>query len=315
MNFVKVNAKTVGEYQTKVANGRKHLVVSAMAIEGDSVMNRLFYPSSVVTANYSKLKGVLAPLSHPIIDGEHVSASNPMAINAYGIGGFVKAPRLNDKQVVAEIWIDEATAETTTQGRRTLNAIKNGEKIGVSTGLFVDAEPAEGQTEYDQVVTNFDVDHLAILLDEQPAGKNTYIQNDEDQTVDLKLLINSLIAVGALDESKTEEYLQLNEKQLAEQLKPVKTEELALNSEEIKLFAANKEVITNHLESIEAEKAELIKSVAEKSGLSVNTLQTMDFSEVKKLMESLSVKKTTNNSARNPEPSGSEQTFELREGS
>lgn len=309
-NIVYTTNFAVDSTRTAVVNGRKHLVVSGCAIESDSVMNGILYPADVVEANYSKLDNVIAPLGHPMLDGEFVSAKEPLAINTNHIGAFVRSPKLAANKAIVDIYIDEAVAMSTKHGERLVNAINKKEKIGLSTGLFVEFNKDQDH----KIATNFDVDHLAILLDEAPAGANTYITN-EGKKLDKSLFINCLSAILSISDTQKEALLQINaEQDLANALADIaKPKEIGLTDEEIEKFSKNKELLNNHLESVEADKTKIVEEVSSSTGISVNSLQSMSFADVEKLHSA--IKKTVNNQARSPAPSKDSESFTMLEGS
>ena len=182
---ISVINKSSGKFRIEEINGRQHIVTQMMPIEGDSVMNRLFYPNSVVTASYEQLNMLPAPDRHPEVNGEPVSAFNPLAINAFNFGGFTRSPVQTGKRVVTDLVIDLEVANKTKRGKKIIERIRQGKKIGVSTGLLAEVNNAAGKVgkqEYDGTVTNISFDHVAVLLDQAPAGENTFTINHSDKS-------------------------------------------------------------------------------------------------------------------------------------
>jgi hypothetical protein len=177
-----VNSKSSGKFTEEVFNGRNHLVTKMVSIEGDSVMNGWLYPFGAVSEAHGQLNDLHAPAGHPMVDGEYVSASSPMAVNSYNIGASVKNPQMSGAFVVNDLAIDIEVAERTEQGREAMSRIRSGDKIGVSTGLTATTVNKAGEMNgksYTGIVQNIEFDHVAILLKEPPAGENTFTVNEQ----------------------------------------------------------------------------------------------------------------------------------------
>lgn len=193
---IAINSKSTGKFTTEVINSRPHLVTQMVSIEGDTVMNGLLYPLSDVANTFKQLDALPAPAGHPMVNGEKVSAFHPMAINAFHMGAFVRNPRMVGKQVINDLVFDIEVAEKDERGKSAMNRIKNGESIGVSTGLGASVSMQGGKlgnTEYSGIVSNIKFDHVAILLDETPAGDSTFtINSDELKICNLADSVNEL---------------------------------------------------------------------------------------------------------------------------
>lgn len=175
-----VNSELSGRYRLENRGGRPFVVAQMLPVQGDSVMNGLFYPFSEVSSSYQQLNKLPAPAGHPEFDGKSVSAYDPEGAAPFNIGAHVRNPKLNGKNVLAELAIDERVANRTEDGRETLKRIKSGQRIGVSTGLTANVNKRAGThngDDYHGVVNGIVFDHVAILLDEPPAGENTYTLN------------------------------------------------------------------------------------------------------------------------------------------
>ena len=161
-----VNAASI---RREVINEREHLIIPSYTLPGDIVMNRGLYPSEEIDKAYTSLEGSLAPLGHPMIDGEYVSAKLPEAINAYHVGAFNRNVEKRGNRVYVEKAVDVETASQSEQGRRLLAAVAAGEPIHTSTGVFLVQEEAKGE-DYDWIARDMVFDHDAILLDEPGAA-------------------------------------------------------------------------------------------------------------------------------------------------
>lgn len=180
---IAINSQSTGKFTTEVINNRPHLVTQMVSVEGDTVMNRLLYPLSDIANSFKQLDALPAPAGHPTVNGENVSAFHPMAINAFHVGAFVRNPRMVGKQVINDLVFDIEVAEKDERGKSAMDRIKNGEAIGVSTGLNASVNNQAGKlgnTEYSGIVSNIKFDHVAILLDDAPAGDTTFTINSEE---------------------------------------------------------------------------------------------------------------------------------------
>jgi len=199
-----INSLSSGAYGTRTINGRQHLVTSMMAIEGDSVMNRAFYPLAAVQASYKQLNGLPAPAAHPRVDGVLTMAGGALATNAHNIGAFVLAPRMSGAQVICELAVDIELAGRDPRGVDLMNRVKTGMRVAVSTGMR--GTLMQGPGEHNGVpflatVGGIVFDHVAILLDEEPAGENTYTFNAAEPDDNAVLICNLADTVNDLREN------------------------------------------------------------------------------------------------------------------
>lgn len=176
MLYVALNSHTAGKYRKESLNGREHLVTEMVPIVGNTVMNEGLYPEDEVAASYQQLNNIPAPNGHPRIGNKSVSAFHPVAINAHNTGGFIRSPRRDGCRVICEFWLDVEVANGSDDGKELISRIENGKKVGVSTGLTLDqsfenGEGADGKP-YKWVGSNFEFDHVAILLNERAAGEH-----------------------------------------------------------------------------------------------------------------------------------------------
>lgn len=171
-NSIRVNLRATvnaANIRREQRNGRDHLVIPSYTLPADVVMNGGLYPGGEIDRAYAGLEGTLAPLGHPQVDGEYVSARTPEAINAYHVGAFNRNVEKRGHRVYLEKWVDVETAGQTEQGRRLLAAVAAGDPIHTSTGVFLRREAAKGDG-YDWVARDMQFDHDAILLDEPGAA-------------------------------------------------------------------------------------------------------------------------------------------------
>lgn len=188
-------------------NGREYLVapitlIVSGVLEGSK--GPLYYPENEISNNYQAWNGVPIVLRHPTVDGFPVSARNPKILESYGIGQIFNAQVIDEgKKLTAEGWFD--VEQTKRIGPKVYEAIKQGQKVEVSTGLFTDNHPApQGSTfnnkQYQYIARNYRPDHLAILPDEVGAcgirdgcGVNNKSKTNEEN-MDKKPLIDFIVA-------------------------------------------------------------------------------------------------------------------------
>ena len=174
--LITINTLAANAVREETFNGRAFVVLNAMLLRADSAMNGILYGLEDVKASFNQLNDLPAPLGHPMIAGEHVSAKNNFAKGDFDIGAFVRNVHMKDKEVHGEIYIDKEVASRTERGKRLLSNIANKVKMGVSTGLNIAKLIARnGVDELGQAFNNvgkgFSFDHLAILDGEEAAGK------------------------------------------------------------------------------------------------------------------------------------------------
>nr|DAL92058.1 MAG TPA: protein of unknown function (DUF2213) [Caudoviricetes sp.] len=142
-------------------------------------MNGGLYPAEEINNSYQTMEGKLMPLPHPMVDGKYVSANDPRAINAYHVGAWAQNVSKSGDQVVMDVYINKAVAETKPDGKRLINRLDemiagtNTDPIHLSTGLLTNKEKKSGESKekkYTWIARNMQFDHIAILLDEPGAG-------------------------------------------------------------------------------------------------------------------------------------------------
>lgn len=178
--LIQVNTKlTANTIRRETYNGREHIVVPSYTLPFGIVMNREYYPEAEIIANYQSLEGTLAPLGHPTVDGEFVSAFSPEGLNIGFCGAWNRNVELRGNRVYVEKWVDVETASHSEQGRELLSrleALEKGESkdpIWSSVAVYRQRMPATEEMKAqgaDSVVKIMSIDHDAILLHEPPAA-------------------------------------------------------------------------------------------------------------------------------------------------
>lgn len=165
---------------TETINGEEHIVVkNVVPVRDGIVLNGGLYPAEENTKGYKSLEDKPMPCGHPKVDGRHVSASNVRAVNDYHIGAYTRNVRKESGQVLIDAVINRRFAEGSEKGKRVLQRLddmsagNSVEPISISTGLLLNRIDANGESNgkrYSWIATNQIYDHVAILLDEPPAG-------------------------------------------------------------------------------------------------------------------------------------------------
>ncbi|WP_250901326.1 hypothetical protein [Enterobacter mori] len=172
----KVNSQSI---RRETYNGREHLVLPSYTLPANVVMNGGLYTQEQIDAHYKGLEGTLAPLGHPQVNGQFVSAFSPEGINAGHIGAWNRNVKKSGNRIYLEKWVDVARASESEGGRELLErvaAIERGEDvppIHTSVAAFLDQlDPNDQQraTGAEWVADIHGMDHDAILLHEVGAA-------------------------------------------------------------------------------------------------------------------------------------------------
>lgn len=182
-DYILVNSATTGKFDTIAINNRPHLRTAMRSIELDSVMNGALYTADFTKNRMQQLNALPAPVSHPRVNGELISARHPLAINSNGIGAMVSNPRIENGYVVNDLLIDIAVAEKSDDGKSVMSQIKAGKALGVSTGISKPKFAANDGTvkgrKHSLKIIDGEFDHVAILPNETPAGAGTFTINSD----------------------------------------------------------------------------------------------------------------------------------------
>jgi hypothetical protein len=149
-------------------NGVDYLVAPAtILVEGvhRGSAGAVFYPADELGSFAGTWDGRPVTLGHPEIDGEPVGASTPEALEQFSLGmlmGTTYDP--SQSRLRSEVWVDVARARRLAP--EVLEAMRKGEPIEVSTGLWFEAQGGSGMwgnEEFETTATRFRPDHLALL--------------------------------------------------------------------------------------------------------------------------------------------------------
>lgn len=146
----------------------------------DIVMNAMLYPGDQLAAGAASLEGRPAPAGHPKdSQGRYISALNGEALLTSYAGAICRNARHDAGRTLVDVVVNEAQAKAHPDGAKLVERLdaaisgNNADPIHVSTGVLVQAIPANGESrgkKYSRIATNLQYDHLAFLLHEPGAG-------------------------------------------------------------------------------------------------------------------------------------------------
>lgn len=171
MSKVRVNIATTNKAKVRKEkiDGREKIIVSSATLPFGVVMNGIRYPGEEIEKTYMGLNDTIAPIGHPKVNGQYVSALSPDGLAVGYIGAHNTNVRLENDRVLLDKVIDVKRAEESEDGRRLLNAIEAGDPIHTSTGLVCNLRDID-EDGVKQEAFNMVWDHDAILLDEPGAA-------------------------------------------------------------------------------------------------------------------------------------------------
>lgn len=161
---LKMNAKPA-KHRYESMDGKEYLVApTVMLVEGvhEGSDGALYYPSSVLSKQPGVWNHKPLVVFHPTMNGKGISACDPVVITKRSIGLIMNAKY--DDKLEAEAWIDEKKSNKV--DKRIVEAIKAGNMMEISTGLFAEKDKTEGTfngKKYKSTVTSISPDHLAFL--------------------------------------------------------------------------------------------------------------------------------------------------------
>lgn len=150
--------------------GREHYVIPSYTLPDNVVMNGGLYTREEIDKHYLQLNHTLAPLGHPMIDGQHVSARHPMAINSNHVGAWNEAVERKGNRIYMEKWIDIDYALKTNRGKELIDAIEKKEPIHTSVAVYAERQLTPNAVGYQWKANIVAMDHDAILIGEPGAA-------------------------------------------------------------------------------------------------------------------------------------------------
>jgi hypothetical protein len=165
-----LTANTLSAYtaRSERLDGVDYLVAPAvLLVEGvhHGSAGPVFYPLNELSAFPGSWDGRPVTLGHPEIGGQPISASSPDAIPLFSLGTLLNTvydPQLGGLR--SEVWLDINKARRIAPD--VLSAMRNGEPLEISTGLWYEAQGEGGvwgNEEFSTTATRFRPDHLALL--------------------------------------------------------------------------------------------------------------------------------------------------------
>lgn len=151
-------------------DGRDYLVAPVVLIT-EGVHNNILYRAEDLKKFPEAWDGRPIPLLHPEQRGKPISANSPEILESRIIGNIYRT-KYDEwdsngrklKGLKSEAWIDVAKCKKIAP--KLLKALRDGENIEVSTGLFTEDLDERGewnQESYAAIATNYRPDHLAVL--------------------------------------------------------------------------------------------------------------------------------------------------------
>lgn len=162
-----------GKLRRETLHGKTYLV-APMRMIVPGVLNGskgpILYTSEENVKNFTAWNNMPIVVNHPMDLGRPVSARSPKVLEKHGIGFVFNS--VAGKYLDAEGWFDvEATRRIEP---RILDSLEAGRPIELSTGLFMDYDPAPENAvfngvSYKFIARNYRPDHLAVLPDQTGA--------------------------------------------------------------------------------------------------------------------------------------------------
>jgi|GEM_PF-1729706 len=163
----------------------------------DAVMNGILYEKADNAKGLASYRGQPVTLRHP----EDENGNGTSALSAEGLmnhfsGGVIINTYNHNGVNYADAEFKEKMMLAQDNGEYYVNRLKNGESIGISTGLWFDGNNESGINgcgkEYHAKAKNQVGDHVAMLPDEEPpaGGAATFIRfngENDDQTIAINM--------------------------------------------------------------------------------------------------------------------------------
>lgn len=175
--FLTLTFNTTAKARTETLHGREYFVAPAvMMTEGvhSGSQGPVLYTTNFLSKRPELWNHKPLVVYHPKdAHGTHNSAADAKIMESHGIG-FVLNARYDTKggkgRWPVEVWADKE--QTKKVDKRVYNALKDGKKMEVSTGLHLTVKKRKGTWDgqkYSMVALNYVPDHLAVLPDEEGA--------------------------------------------------------------------------------------------------------------------------------------------------
>lgn len=250
-------------------DGRDVIIVPSATLPDNVVMNKIRYPADVIAASFKSLEGRPAPLGHPMVNGQFVSASSPDGIIRGFIGAHNENVRRENGRVFLDKVIDVQFANQSEGGKAVLAAIEEQKPIHTSTGLLATMKPLTNDADAKFEIESMILDHDCILLDEPGAatpeqGVGLFVNSQGDQIEVINSTLDEDIEreVTWAAESILRAVERKEQKPLLEQLKsfmlriiqgdptPEFIEGIALNTDEDAMDKAQFDALSGEVKSL-----------------------------------------------------------------
>jgi hypothetical protein len=193
---------TSGPFRLETLEGREHVVVPVVAlVEGVIHASNSAAPELVLAEEFSRTmmswndRPVM--FNHPVVNGETVSANDPIVLEKWRIGRVFHTG-IQDKKLLMEAWLDpNRAAVVDSKAVKLLDDVRAGKVVEVSVGVFVASEERIGEfngQRYAGIWRDIIADHLAMLEEgaigacsvEMGCGAPRAAAKKEDDTMTLK---------------------------------------------------------------------------------------------------------------------------------
>ena len=171
-----VNAKNV----SRSADGSTYTVREVVHAVDGIVLNGRLYPGDELAKSVATLNGRPAPAGHPKdAQGRHITATHGEALTSNWVGAWCTNSRYEGGRAMCDLTINAAQARALPAGAEVLERLDaaiagtNTEPIAVSSGLMLREVAENGESrgkKYRARAVDMNFDHVAILLNEAPAG-------------------------------------------------------------------------------------------------------------------------------------------------
>lgn len=161
--------------EVRELRGRKHLVAPVVAVS-EGVLNGGFLPFQEIAKSAPGWNGTPVTVNHPEDDdGEFLPANDPEVLEQFQIGRFLGVEADDEKKSLdGQLWIDlvqvkwlvENGGELGEEAKQTVQMVRDGEKLEVSTGYWHGVVQESGEfagQEFEAVQVELLPDHLAVL--------------------------------------------------------------------------------------------------------------------------------------------------------
>lgn len=160
--YIQVNAS---EIRNETHDGIDYLILPSYTLPDNVVMNDGLYTREEIDKHYMELNGTYAPMGHPMINGEYVSAFDAKAVIKNHIGAFNANVERRGNRVYMEKWVPIEYSQKFDEGKRLLKAVELGQPIHTSVAVYANRELTPNAAGYKWKAKIFAMDHDAILLD------------------------------------------------------------------------------------------------------------------------------------------------------